>query len=735
MFAGRITGHTRIRGGFLLADRRTLNTVGTFLGGFIVIVLFGKVLFPHLAGTIAVPNGTYLQGLIVGLLSSLLAIGLVLIYRSNRIINFAQGALGAVAATLANELYVHFHVPYLISIVTGVAAGVVVSLIVEYAFIRRFAKAPRMILTVATIGIFQLLSIVEFLPQIFNKTQSSVRKAGVFRSPYSAHFTFGNVEFSADHILVLIICPAVLLGLAYFFTRTRYGIATRAAAENADRARLLGCRVKRVSLVVWGLAGFLSAITAVLRAPILGFQYSGLQGPELLLRGLAAAVLAKMESIPATVAAAILITMGEQTVFFAFGKSSLTDAFVLGVVVVGLLAQRKRFGRVDAASSSWRSVQEVRPIPRELKGLSEVRLGSWGTRIALLIAVGTLPLYLSASNTNLASVILIYAMVGISLTILTGWSGNISLGQWAIVGVGALFAQRLAAASNPPDFFIILLLSGLLGAGVSLVIGLPALRIRNQLFLAVTTLAFAIAAGNWIFQWNILQTTNSVQRPFLFGVIDTTSEKVFFYVCLAGLLFALVLARNLRRSRWGRNLIAMRDNEAQAQSLGMRLTAMRLSAFAISGFIAALAGALYAYNEQSIDYSRFLAEVSVLMFSMVVIGGMGSLAGPILGAVYVRGIQYFLSADLQLFATGFGLLILLLVFPGGLGQILYSIRDRFLRQVSEKHDIVVPSLFADRALPEPVAELAEAASLGDAELEKQEKKARQKVLSETGSSR
>src|SRR5207248_856996 len=162
------------------------------------------------------------------------------------------------------------------------------------------------------------------------------------------------------------------------------------------RARLLGCRVKRVSLVVWGLAGFLSAITAILRAPILGFQYSGLQGPELLLTGLAAAVLAGMESIPRTVVAAVLITMGQQTLFFAFGRAPLTDAFLLFVVVLGLLLQRRRFGRVDPASSTWRSVAEVRPIPRELKGLPEVRWGSLGTRILLFVLVATIPFYLSA---------------------------------------------------------------------------------------------------------------------------------------------------------------------------------------------------------------------------------------------------------------------------------------------------------------------------------------------------
>jgi len=602
----------------------------------------------------------------------------------------------------------------------------------EFAVIRRFAKAPRMILTVATIGVAQILLIFEILPNLINKTATQQRNALQFRSPFTGHFTFGDVRFGTDHMIVLVVAPLILVALALFFTRTRYGVAARAAAENEERARLLGCRVKRVSLVVWGLAGLLSALTAILRAPILGFQLGASSGPDLLLRALAAAVLARMESLPATVAAAILITMGEQTLFFSFGRTALQDAFLLGVVVLGLLAQRKRFSRVDPSSASWRGVQEVRPVPRELRPLWDVRRAVWGARAVLVAVVIALPFMLNTAKTNLASVILVYAMVGISLVILTGWSGNISLGQWAIVGVGALVAQRFAASSSPPDFFIILIISGLCGAVISLMIGLPALRIRG-LFLAVTTLAFAIAAHNWIFQWNILSTNNSVVRPALFGLLDTTGERVFYFVCLGGLVVALLMARNLRRSRWGRNLIAMRDNETQAQSFGMRLTASRLGAFAISGFIAAFAGALYTYIEQSVDYSRFDATRSETMFVLVVIGGMGSLAGPILGAVYVLGIQYFLPTELQLFATGFGVLILLLVFPGGLGQIFYGARDRFLRWVAEKRDIMVPSLFADRLQIDPVMELAEAHALGTKEEEKQQARARRKVLAETRS--
>ena len=291
-----------------------------------------------------------------------------------------------------------------------------------------------------------------------------------------------------------------------------------------------------------------------------------------------------------------------------------------------------------------------------------------------------------------------------------------------------------AASASPPDFFVVLLVAGLCGTAVSLLIGLPALRIRG-LFLGVTTLAFAIAATNWIFQWDILTADQPIVRPYLFGVFDTTPERPFYLVCLAGLLLSLYLARNLRRSRWGRNLIAMRDNEVQAQALGMRLTAFRLGAFAISGFIAALAGALYAYNAQSVDYTRFVPILSLVMFSMVVLGGMGSLAGPILGAIYVRGIQYFLPNELQPFATGFGLVIVLLFFPGGLGQVFYGLRDRYLRWEAERNDIVVPSLFADKLQAEPVVELAEAKALGVPEERKARARARDRVLSGTRAGR
>jgi branched-chain amino acid transport system permease protein len=683
-----------------MLNRRVLGGAGAFFAGFAVVLLAGKVLFPTFADTPTVPNGLYLQGLVVGLLYALLAIGLVLVYRTNRIINFAQGELGAFAAVLAAELFTIYHVPYILAVLAGLAAAVVSSVIVEFGIIRRFKKAPRLILTVATIGVAQILGFIELaLPVWVASGREAQQFSTKLTSPWGVSFRFGDVSFTADHFVVLVVGPLVLVGIALFFRFTRYGIAARGAAENAERARLLGIPVGRVSLIVWGIAGLFSAVTAILRAPILGFQLGAIAGQGLILRALAAAVIARMESLPIAVIASLVITMAEQTLFFSFGRSGVVDGFLLIVIIVALLLQTNRLGRVDQGASTWRAVQEIRRTPRELRDVPSVRLalGAAVGAVALLFIV--VPFFLSASNTSLASAILIYAMVGISLVMLTGWTGNVSLGHWAFVGIGAMVAGKLVTRvitpDDAPNFFFVLLVSGLCGAVAAVLIGLPALRIRG-LFLGVTTLAFAVTAHSWILQWEIIKPVGAIVRPKLFGSIDITSEFAFYYVCLVGLMLALYAGRNLRRTRLGRGFIALRDNETHAQAFGVRPISAKLSAFALSGFFAALAGGLLAYHQQSLRFDRFTPEVSLAIFAMVVIGGMGSMTGAVIGAVYVRTIQFYLPNEYQFLATGFGMLFLLLVFPGGLGEIVFRFRDRLLRRFAEKQQIVVPSLVADK---------------------------------------
>ncbi|HZU74878.1 MAG TPA: ABC transporter permease [Acidimicrobiales bacterium] len=679
--------------------------VGAFLAGFAVIVLVGKGVNGYLLNFMSspVPNGILLQGLVLGALNGLLAIGLVLIYRTNRIINFAQGELGAFAATLAGELVQRYSVPFYVAVLIGLLAAVAGAAFVEFAIIRRFTKAPRLILTVVTIGVSQIFGAIELaIPALLNK--NAKLKPG-FQTPLSFHFTYGGVVFRGDHLVVMILVPLVLVGLVWFLRATGYGLGARAAAEDRDRARLLGVKVKRISLIVWSIAGFLSALTAILSAPITGFQLGALGGYTLLALALGAAVIGRFESLPITFGAALLISTAQQVLFFGTGHSGPDLGLVFVLILIALLVQRRRSARLEGGASTWQAVQEVRPIPLELRRLAEVRLARYGTGGVVLLAALVLPLVLTPSKTSLLTDILVYAMVGVSLVILTGWSGHLSFGQWALAGVGGLLGGRLAAAANPPDFFLVLLLAGIFGAIAALVIGIPALRIQG-LFLGVTTLAFAVSAGDWIFGFDLFKIPGAIQRPLMFGFWDVSTERNFYFLALALLIATLVVARNLRNSRLGRVLIASRDNEKAAQALGVPRIRTKLMAFAVSGFIAAVAGAVYAYHQQQLTPDRFPAELSIFLFSMIVIGGMGSTTGAVLGAVVIRGIQYFLPYEFSIFGTGFGVVLLLLFFPGGLGQLVYMARDSYLRWVAEKKGILVPSLVADKRAP--AADLREA---------------------------
>jgi branched-chain amino acid transport system permease protein len=293
-------------------------------------------------------------------------------------------------------------------------------------------------------------------------------------------------------------------------------------------------------------------------------------------------------------------------------------------------------------------------------------------------------------------------MVAVSLVVLTGWSGQISLGQFAIVGFGAAVCSKLLVDLHW-DLLLAMLAGAVAGAAVSMVLGLVALRVTG-FFFAVTTLGFAVAVPSFFlnrryFSWLVLDEFSRVQRPMLLERFDLTQESTFYWFSLLLLGIVIVAVRSLRASRVGRVLIAVRDNEKAAQSYGISQARAKLMTFAISGMIAGLAGALYTIQQQvdpGSSANAYAPGASLQVFSMVVIGGLGSVPGALLGAIYVRWAILNLSAQVALLATGAGLLFMLLIIPGGLGRVLYSLRDAALRWYAERQGILVPSLLADR---------------------------------------
>lgn len=644
------------------------------------------------------PPGIILAGAVFGGINSLVAISIVLVYKANRVINFAAAEFGAVAAVVAIELHIRVHLNYFVSIAAGLALSAVLGAVTEVAILRRFAKAPRLIVAVATIGLAQVLN---GLSVIIPTEWSHHGNSGTFTTPFKAHFFVRPVLFNGNYIVAMVVVPVVLAGLAWFLRVTSYGTAIRAAADNSDRARLMGIPVARLSTVVWTITGVLSALAVLLRVPILGFEsFSSVSGggPDLLLQTLTAAVIASMTSIPVALVAAVGLGIAEQLGAWTFQNSTYVDALLLGVILITLLLRRERLSRAyETGIGNWQAIRPVRPIPTELGSLWEVRVGRSGIRLALLAFGLALPFWISPARSQLASLVLIYAIVAVSLVVLTGWAGHISLGQVALMGFGGAVTGTLFA-NHGWDLFFSLAGACAVSGFLALLIGVPALRISGP-YLAVVTLAFAVTSANYFlvpryFHW--LDPTSPIQRAPLFGRIAISSDREMYYVCLVALVLVLVAVRTLRSSHAGRAVIAGKENRLATQSIGLSTTRLNLVAFAISGMIAGLAGGLFVVQQEAFNFSAFDAYSGLLFFTMVVIGGLGSIPGAVLGAVYVYGSIYLLKPGFQFLATGAGLLVLLMFLPGGLGELVFRVRDRLLRLVADRRGLLVPSLVADR---------------------------------------
>jgi branched-subunit amino acid ABC-type transport system permease component len=283
---------------------RRRNT-GGMLG---IAVAAGVVLFARFGWS--VPNGVIVQGALVGGLTSFLALGIALVYRADRIVNFAAGDLGIVPATLAILLTISSAgFGWWPALLVGLAAAVALGAVVEFVVIRRFARSPRLVLTVATIGLAQLLAAGALrLPVWLVPTGRAVP------TPFDVHLTISPITFRGTDVVALLAIPIVFVGLAAFLRGTDAGIAIRAGADASERAAGLGVPVRRLQTLVWVLASVLAFVAVFLRAGIVGLPLGQVLGPAILLRALAAAVVGRMERLPTIAGAAIVLGIVEQAV-------------------------------------------------------------------------------------------------------------------------------------------------------------------------------------------------------------------------------------------------------------------------------------------------------------------------------------------------------------------------------------------------------------------------------------
>lgn len=640
------------------------------------------------------PSGVVLFGALAGGRIALIAVGIALIYRANRVINFAQGDLGTLPATLGVMLVVSWGWSYWLGLGAGLVGAVLLGVLVETLLVRRFFTAPRLVLTIATIGIAQVLTgAALFLPRAFGETAFDTE----LPQPFGWELELGGRNFFANDILTMAVVPLALVGLALFLNLSTTGVAIVGAAERADRAATLGIPVKRLHTVVWVMASVLAFLGMYLRAGTVGLPMGEVLPPIFLVQALGSAVFGQFRRFGTIAAAAVGIGIVDQSMVFNFYDDAEIAAVMFVVALVAMLVTRRvGSGRVDGEASSWEAIREVRPIPRELAGLPEVRAARLGLVLVVAVFVLTLPAWLSTSRLDLATIVVLFGVVAASLVVLSGWAGQVSLGHMAFVGVGAAVGGALTHTRGW-DLALALLAAGLVGGVAAVVVGFPALR-RRGLTLAVSTLAFALLTGEYLLERRIfgwLPPRFGLDDPTLFGRIAIDTQERRFYVAVGVLALALAMVVGLRRSRTGRVLVAIRENERAAAAYGVHTIRTTLAAFALSGFLAAMAGALLVQHRGGLSPEHYPAEDSLKLFSMVVIGGLGSLPGALLGTVYVQSAEFYLPSNWQFLASGAGLLLVLLVFPGGLGGVLADLRDGGLRWVAKRRQMVVPSLVAD----------------------------------------
>jgi branched-chain amino acid transport system permease protein len=660
------------------------------------------------------PLGNWIRGGVLGLLNAMLAMGMALIYRANRVINFAQADLGSVPTAFAAAFILFWGWPYLVGLGAGLILAVVLGAVVELAIIRRFRQSPRLVLTVATLGVSQLMVVLGILvPRWWGRNLASER----ITPPLDWKLTVGTFILNANDMIAVVVAPLAIGGVAWFLARSRLGLAVRASAERTDRAAMLGIPVARINTVVWAVSAVLAFLALFLKSGITGVPLGYAVGLPTLLQAVAALVIGRLERLPTIVAIAFALGLLESGVQWNSESPFVAYPIMAAVMIVVLMAQRPSTTRRDNDStSSWRGADEVRPLSNEILANPWISTIRWTLLAAVAMGVVLLPIVLRVDYVLKASALVAFAIIGMSLVVLTGWAGQLSLGQMALVGVGAAVSATCTSRWNV-DLSLGLVLGGLSGAAAAFAVGVPALRLRG-LYLAVTTFAFGLAVQFYLlndrfFGW-FPQSNQRFERPPLFGRIDIETPTRYYTYSVVVMVLVFAMLRSVRRSRTGRVIVALRENDRAAQSFGVAVVRAKLTAFVISGAVAGIGGALFAHLNQSFVIDSYSTGESFSVFTSAVIGGLGSLGGALLGALYLRGTAWFITArEWQLLASGVGVLVVLLVLPGGLGGLWVRVRDLVVRLIMGPAAVAgaVPALDAEATVAssagQPIAQSVE----------------------------
>jgi ABC-type branched-subunit amino acid transport system ATPase component/ABC-type branched-subunit amino acid transport system permease subunit len=660
-----------------------------------------------------VSTGAVVLGVLNGLTIGLLAAGLVLVFKSNRFLNLAHGQLGALSALLlakwVRDAGWNWWAAFVVAIVLGVATGLAVDRFIVSPLRRRTNSSLRLLLL--SLGVSQVLLALTFIPDL----NPDASKTTFYPQPFDADVRIGGVRLSGMNLLTAILVPALVVALALFMRYTVLGKQIRAAANNTDAARLCGISVARVSAITWALAGAFSAVSAVLQAPGQASANVSSLGPNLLLLTLGAAAIGAFASLPGALAGGLLLGLVNQLVAAQTSSSSSAVLATFITILLIVVVRGRAIARVFELSGAAVEDPPITRVPESIRRKALVRFQpAWLGAISLvvLIAFPHLPGFVSSGDRFLLTLVLLYGLIGVGLTMLLGWGGQLSLGHFALVGLGAYLTARWAGDWTLLALFLVV---GTICAAVMVVVGLPALRIRG-LTLAVTTLGLAVISYEWLYH----QTWVGSEQPFgriveqaslgaNLGKPDSPID--LYYISLGVLVLAVLLCAALRRSNAGRVILAVRDNERASAAFGISPASVKLAVLALSGFFAGVAGVLWGEAWKALSPGQFTPDFSLAIVAVPVIGGLGSIGGAVAAAALLYGATFFLGPHVaglfgnlgqnlgfNLFLAGSAVISVVMHFPNGISGLAQKLWQRYLDRFAERVEKIP---IAPAAVPKP----------------------------------
>ncbi len=595
-----------------------------------------------------------INGLILGNIYALLAVGLALIFGVSHLINFAHGSVYTVGAYVGWACITYLHTPLPLTLLIVVTSCALLGAAIERIGLRPLAGSARIAPLLATIGIGLLLD------QLVQLIATPDPRSLPSQLP-NWRIVIGGGTIGALDILIAgigLASTAILFGFLRF---TKLGWAVRATAQDRDAALQMGVDANAVNRTVFAIASALGGVSGML----VGMYYNHIDPAmsfQATLKGVVALVIGGMGNIPGAVGGSLLLGLIESYGVALFGASYRNlFAFVILLAILVL--------RPEGLFTRSRSLPPEPLTGTFIAPSRPLAVPGWAVALAIAVAAA-LPLVLQAPYLlQVLTNAWLYGLLALSLTLIAGTVGQISLGHAGLLAIGA-YASALLAVDLGTPVLLAVLSAGAITAALGTLLAFPAFRLRGH-YVSIATLGVGEIVGLVILNWESL-TRGPIGiagiPPLEISGFYFESARAMYWASLAAVVLLGLLQFRLLGSHLGRTFRAVREDDVAARAFGISLNRYKGLAFTFGGFLAGIAGAITAHLYSYINYQTFDSQISILALTMVILGGMGNVLGAVIGAIALIGLPelFRATAEYRMLIYGVTLLLLIRFRPQGL---------------------------------------------------------------------